>query len=207
MPDENVQQIPLLEQEKTTAPDKAEESQKEQPPNKASRANELDGKTWTKYSISIWSDITKSSEESLLGHPAIFPVSLVSRLIEIFTNRHHYTVLDPFAGVESTVVAAKRLGKHGIGIELSAHYVQIARMRCEQATMFEDSAGLATIHNANALQLLDYIAEQSIDLAVTSPPYWIGIFSTRNVPRITKILVTMATQKAILGLSMITRNF
>jgi DNA modification methylase len=172
MPDKNVQQIPLLEQEKTTAPDETGEAQESQHPAKTSRANELDGKTWTKYSISIWSNMTRSSEETLLGHPAIFPIALVSRLIEIFTNRHHHTILDPFAGVGSTIVAAKRLGKHGIGIELSSSYAQVARMRCEQATMFEDSAGQATIHNANALQLLDYVDEQSIDLVVTSPPYW-----------------------------------
>ncbi len=136
------------------------------------RANELDGKTWTKYSISIWSDITKTSEEILSGHPATFPIALVSRLIEIFTNRHQPTVLDPFAGVGSTIVAAKQHGKHGIGIELSAQYAQIARMRCEQSTMFENPNGLATIYHGNALHMLDYVDEQSVDLVVTSPPYW-----------------------------------
>ena len=32
------------------------------------RANSLDGRTWTRYSISIWSDIRKSQEELELGH-------------------------------------------------------------------------------------------------------------------------------------------
>ena len=50
------------------------------------RANQLDGKTWTKNSISIWSDINKSAEEIKLGHPALFPLQLAQRLIECFTT-------------------------------------------------------------------------------------------------------------------------
>lgn len=136
------------------------------------RANNLDGKTWTKYSISIWSDIHKSPEETLLGHPALFPVALVKRLIEMFTTHHDRIIFDPFAGVGSTLVAAKSLGKHGIGTELSPDFVHIARLRCEQPMLFEESTGQATIHQDNALQLLDYIAPNSVDLVVTSPPYW-----------------------------------
>lgn len=33
------------------------------------RANELDGKTWLQYSISVWNDIRKSKEELELRHP------------------------------------------------------------------------------------------------------------------------------------------
>jgi DNA modification methylase len=136
------------------------------------RANELNGKTWTKYSISIWSDISKTYEEALLGHPAMFPVMLAHRLIEIFTNRQDHTVFDPFVGAGSTVVAAKQMGKHGVGVELSPNYAQVARMRCEQPAMFQDSTGQATIHQANAFQLLDHVEKQSVDLVITSPPYW-----------------------------------
>jgi hypothetical protein len=37
------------------------------------KANELDGKTWLHYSISVWNDIKKSPEEIKLKHPAMFP--------------------------------------------------------------------------------------------------------------------------------------
>jgi len=33
-------------------------------------ANELGGKTWTRYSISIWSELRKTPEEVALAHPA-----------------------------------------------------------------------------------------------------------------------------------------
>lgn len=136
------------------------------------RANELDGKTWTRYSISVWSDIVRSAEESNLGHPALFPLALANRLIEIFTNQDDRVVLDPFAGVGTTIIAAQRQGKHGIGIELSSAYAEIARTRCAQPDMFGYGGGQAIIHTGSALNVLDYVAPQSIDLVVTSPPYW-----------------------------------
>lgn len=51
------------------------------------KANELDGKTWLQYSISIWNDVKKSTEEIRLKHPAMFPVQLVKRLLEVFTTK------------------------------------------------------------------------------------------------------------------------
>lgn len=141
------------------------------------RANELDGKTWTRYSISIWSDLRKSKEEVELNHPAIFPLALATRLIEIFTNQHDQIVLDPFAGVGTTVLAAQRLNKRGIGIELSPAYAEIARQQCEQRTLFEAIEAEAisvrgVIHTGNALDVLNFVSPGSVDLVVTSPPYW-----------------------------------
>ncbi|MEN6479344.1 MAG: DNA methyltransferase, partial [Anaerolineales bacterium] len=136
------------------------------------RANELDGKTWTKYSISIWSDIRKSQEELSLGHPAMFPAALASRLIEIFTNANDRVVLDPFVGVGTTALAAKQLGKMGVGIELNPSFAELARARCTTGGLFDLSGGEAVIHTANALDLANYVADGSVDLVVTSPPYW-----------------------------------
>ncbi|NJL06441.1 MAG: site-specific DNA-methyltransferase [Chloroflexaceae bacterium] len=136
------------------------------------RANDLDGKAWTRYSISIWSDIEKTAEERALKHPAMFPAALAERLITIFTNRSQVVVFDPFAGVGSTIVAAQRLGKHGIGIELNPAFAELARTRCTQPTLFTDQQGTATIHTANALHTATILAAQSVDLVVTSPPYW-----------------------------------
>ena len=40
-------------------------------------------------------------------------------------------VLDPFAGTETTMLAAKHLGKKSVGLELSREYIEIARERCD----------------------------------------------------------------------------
>lgn len=53
------------------------------------RANDLDGTTWQRYSISVWSDIKKTQQEINLRHPAIFPAALVSRLVQCFTTEEY----------------------------------------------------------------------------------------------------------------------
>ncbi len=142
----------------------------------AKRANGLDGKTWLRYSISVWSDIRKSPDETALKHPALFPADLTSRLIEIFTNPDQNTVLDPFAGMGSTIATAQRMGKHGIGIELNPKFAEKARFRCHEEKALKKSKAKqqnnSPVHNANALDLLEYVTEDSVDLVITSPPYW-----------------------------------
>lgn len=102
------------------------------------RANDLDGRTWTRYSISIWSDLRRTKKEAALKHPAMFPMALPMRLIECFT-RVGMTVLDPFVGVGTTVIAAQKLNRSGIGIELNPEYVEIAMSRLQQQTLYQDS--------------------------------------------------------------------
>lgn len=136
------------------------------------RANELDGKTWTRYSISIWSDIKKSAEEAALGHPAIFPLQLAQRLIECFTTSEDTLILDPFAGVGTTVVAAARMNKVGVGIEISPQFVQVAETRLGQGDLFAPKTSLSRIYCDDACNLPKYVSPESVDLVVTSPPYW-----------------------------------
>lgn len=64
------------------------------------------------------------------GHPAVFPERLAHDHIISWSNEGD-TVLDPFMGSGTTGVAAKRTGRHFIGIELSEHYFNIAKTRIE----------------------------------------------------------------------------
>lgn len=132
------------------------------------RANNLDGKTWTRYSISVWSDLRKTAEDSRLRHPAMFPTALARRLIECFLAPEDEVVLDPFCGTGATLAAAYELGKRAIGIELSADYVAKARDRLGLAL----AGGECVIHHADARRLREIVAPESVDLVVTSPPYW-----------------------------------
>src|SRR5437762_2444145 len=61
----------------------------------ARRCNGLDGKRWLQNSISIWSDVRKTADETRLKHPAMFPSLLVERLIETFISPAGGVVLDP----------------------------------------------------------------------------------------------------------------
>ena len=139
----------------------------------ARRANDLDGAKWLINSISVWSDIRKTSEESSLNHPAMFPSTLVERFIETFTNHSQKRILDPFMGSGSTLVAASRLGKIGIGVELNPKYVAIAKHRLSK-NLLESASDEAKyeIHTGDVGKLLEFVEAESIDLTITSPPYW-----------------------------------
>ena len=65
-----------------------------------------------------------------LVHPTQKPVALMEYLIKTYTNEGD-TVLDHCMGSGTTMVAAKNLNRHGIGIELDARYFQIAKERIE----------------------------------------------------------------------------
>jgi len=132
------------------------------------RANRLDGKAWTRNSISLWSDIRKTPEEARLKHPAMFPAALASRLIECFAAPGDEVVLDPFAGLASTLAAAAQAGMQGVGIELNRDFARVARRR-----LADDSLpGAANIRVGDARKLSRHVDPESVDLVITSPPYW-----------------------------------
>lgn len=141
------------------------------------RANELDGQTWTKYSISIWSDIKKTPEEVTSGHPALFPVELPRRLLRCFTNAEDKVVLDPFVGLGSTVFAAEELGKTGIGLDIYPNFIKKAEERLAQLRLLGAEIQPLTnprgrFHCVDARNLTRVVPINSVDIVITSPPYW-----------------------------------
>lgn len=65
---------------------------------------------------------------STRDHPAPFPLELASRLIRMFSFVED-TVLDPFAGTGTTLLAAAQAGRNAVGVELDPAYARIARDR------------------------------------------------------------------------------
>lgn len=61
-------------------------------------------------------------------HPTVKPLKLMSYLVTL-TTRPGDVVLDPFVGSGTTVVAAEKLGRVGIGIERESEYAEIAEAR------------------------------------------------------------------------------
>ena len=61
-------------------------------------------------------------------HPTQKPLDLMLELVELFTDPGEL-IIDPFAGVATTGVAAVRLGRRFLGCELDAHWAEVGRER------------------------------------------------------------------------------
>lgn len=98
--------------------------------------------SWKKTSGSKISDITRNEfidwtngiwtfqgeSKKKVGHPAPFPLELPRRCIKLFSFVND-TVLDPFMGSGTTLVAAAQNDRQGIGIDIDKEYCGLARNR------------------------------------------------------------------------------
>ncbi|MGC9079716.1 MAG: DNA methyltransferase [Nanopusillaceae archaeon] len=132
--------------------------------------NGLTSKEWARLSKSVWParEISSPREWYHLEHGATFSVALAERVIKIYTKKGDL-VLDPFVGVGTTLVAAKNLGRRGIGIELYEKFVKIAKQVLSQKTLIKTPK--QTIIFGDSRDLLKWVKPNSVQLMLTSPPY------------------------------------
>lgn len=72
------------------------------------------------------------------SHPAQMPLELARRCI-VASTRPGELVLDPFSGFGTTCLAANRVGRRAIGLELNPEYVEASRQRIrDDSPMFHD---------------------------------------------------------------------
>ncbi len=132
--------------------------------------NDLTGKEWTKFTCSwfifnaLHSDLKEEREvtNETMSHPATFSPTMVSDFIKFFTKEGQY-VIDPFAGIGSTLVGCKRTGRIGYGIELNEKYFEIIKLRVPE---FEKNIFNWDSTKLNELDL------PLFDFSISSPPYW-----------------------------------
>ena len=63
-----------------------------------------------------------------IGHPAPFPLELPKRCIKLFSFVGD-TVLDPFLGSGTTLIACAQTNRKGTGVEIDRAYCEIAKHR------------------------------------------------------------------------------
>lgn len=96
---------------------------------KGPRKGELSGNPLGKNPGDVWIiPNVKNNHVEKTDHPCQFPVELVERLVLSMTVPGD-TVLDPYAGVGSTIIAAEKHGRRGIGCDISREYVTTAQQR------------------------------------------------------------------------------
>jgi site-specific DNA-methyltransferase (adenine-specific) len=117
---------------------------------------------WREWTKTVW-HIANTSD---VDHPAVFPVEIPHRLIKLFSFVGD-NVLDPFAGVGNTARAGLPLGRNVICVEQNPLYAK--RIENDAPPAAEESSLRVTVGDSRDLGA---IADRSIQLIVTSPPYW-----------------------------------
>jgi DNA modification methylase len=69
-----------------------------------------------------------------IPHPAMYPGLLAQQLVLMFSRKGDL-VLDPFCGSGTTCIEAVKMGRRGLGIEVSPKYARIAEARMIETNM------------------------------------------------------------------------
>lgn len=126
--------------------------------------NDLTGKEWLLLTKSFWETESSTIDKGAYSHPAPFMVGDVKKLISMFTKKD-MTVLDPFVGSGTTLIAAGILERKGIGIDLNPEYELIYEDRIKEVDFQTQNQYLI----GDSEQVLEEVG--MVDYIVTSPPY------------------------------------
>ena len=132
-----------------------------------SHLNCMTAKEWLKCQLGVWQfNYSGRDIRDKRVHPATFPISLATRVIELFTHRGEL-VLDPFVGSGTTLLAAQDTGRNAVGFDLSEEYIALTRSRLGMSA--DPTQQLAVVDDARHIP--NYLHMDSVALIFTSPPY------------------------------------
>ena len=99
--------------------------------NNAAKESDISKQEFMDWTNGMWT-FGGQSKKGAHGHPAAFPIELPKRCIKLFSFVGD-TVLDPFLGSGSTLIAAYLSKRKGIGVDIDKRYcdIAIARLRKE----------------------------------------------------------------------------
>jgi len=106
------------------------------PTDEQRRQSMIDKKDFNRWFQQIWNIPGASTKK----HPAPFPLKLATRLVRMFSFVGD-TVLDPFCGSGTTMVAAFKNNRNSIGVEIDPEYCQMAAryLKAESSDLFSDA--------------------------------------------------------------------
>jgi site-specific DNA-methyltransferase (adenine-specific) len=134
-----------------------------QPTEKQRRLSMIAKDDYGKWFRQFWN----ISGASTKHHPAPFPLELAYRLVRMFSFWGD-TVLDPFCGTGTTMIAAMKCNRNSIGIEIDEEYCRMAakRLRDENQDLFS-SARLEVLNFVDVPQTSTLVSEDVVAYSST----------------------------------------
>jgi DNA modification methylase len=158
--------------------------------------NDLSGTEWIKFTRTwfVCDSPRYFRNKDTELHPARYPEEMVAEFLRFFTKRGEF-VLDPFLGSGASLVSCVEEGRQGVGIELAQPYAAKARARLAglnrdhlcRKVLRADSLALGRAEfwrrargrlEASGLAFARGLPQ--FDFAVTSPPYWRMLRTSRG---------------------------
>ena len=148
-----------------------------------SKFHDLDLKNWRDYpdliTDSLWSLGSRSRSSVHKGdYHGNFVPQIPEQVLRRFTKSGD-TVLDMFNGMATTLIECRRLGRHGVGVELQPEICSLAKERLDKADNPEEVT--TTIVNGNSADRkvvkqvrkeLKKLDRTHVDHVLLHPPYW-----------------------------------
>jgi DNA modification methylase len=133
--------------------------------------NCLTAKEWLRNQVAIWEFFYEKRDiRDKDIHPAVFPIALPKKCIELFTHKGEL-VIDPFMGIGTTIIAAQDLERSVVGFDINQKYVDSAQKRIAQLKInFGEKTKQIAICD-DAINISKYLNKNTVSLSVTSPPY------------------------------------
>lgn len=131
--------------------------------------NDLNGSEWTLHGKSVQT-FNSPITEKRRTHGAAFPIALAKHFIKIYSKPGD-TVLDPFAGVGTTLDAANILHRHSIGIELNDDFIKLFNQGIDPKDGKANRDYRRIVIQGSAMNVSNHIPVDTADFILTSPPY------------------------------------
>ena len=109
----------------------------------------------------VWTDIDRLNQtaKERLGYPTQKPVALLERIISASSNPGDI-VLDPFCGCGTALVAAQKLGRRWIGIDITWLSIAVMRARLKDSFALE---AVPVIGSPTEVEGARQLAQQGLD--------------------------------------------
>lgn len=140
---------------------------------RGSTFNGLTANEWTMNSKSVWNDIKAPKKTDFYNNGEIIPLDLCDKIISIYSKEED-VILDPFMGLGNVIISGIKCNRFCYGFEINKDYFLKAE-RNIAASLNLLVNGSYDIKKGDALELIDNIKDNSVQLVLTSPSYPFGI--------------------------------